>query len=82
MKTTVEIPDPVLDAARELARREGTTVKALIERGLRHEIAAGQAQVPFKLRNASFAGNGLRRDQADISWERLRELAYDVGGGQ
>lgn len=82
MKTTVEIPDPVLDAARELARHQGTTVKALIERGLRHEIAVGQEQVPFKLRNASFAGKGLRQDQSDVSWERLRDLAYDVGDGQ
>lgn len=82
MKTTVEIPDPVLDAARELARRKGTTVKALIERGLRHEIAAGQEQVSFKLRKASFAGNGLRQDQPDVSWERLRERAYDQRGRQ
>jgi len=77
MKTTVEIPDPVLDAARELARRDGTTVKALIEKGLRREIAAREEQAPFKLRKASFAGNGLRQDQADVSWARLRELAYE-----
>lgn len=82
MKTTVEIPDPVLDAARELARREGTTVKALIERGLRREIAVGQEPVAFKLRKASFNGNGLRKDQRDVSWERLREIAYDERGRQ
>ncbi len=77
MKTTVEIPDPVLDAARALARREGTTVKALIERGLRRELEAAESGRRFELRRASFRGNGLRDDQPDISWERLRELAYE-----
>ena len=31
MKTTVEIPDQLLDEARRLASREGTTLRALIE---------------------------------------------------
>ena len=80
MKTTVEIPDPVLDAARELARREGITVKALIERGLRRELEAADSRRQFKLRRASFRGKGLREDQPDVSWERLRELAYEDRG--
>lgn len=77
MKTTVEIPDPVLDAARALARREGTTVKALIERGLRRELAVAESPLPFKLRRASFQGNGLRADQPGVGWDRLRELSYE-----
>jgi hypothetical protein len=77
MKTTVEIPDPVLDAARDLARREGTTLKALIERGLRRELEEAEAGGRFRLRRASFRGKGLRDDQPDVSWERLRELAYE-----
>jgi hypothetical protein len=35
MKTTVEISDGLLDEARRLAAREATTVRALIEAGLR-----------------------------------------------
>lgn len=80
MKTTVEIPDPVLDAARELARREGITVKALIERGLRRELEEAEAGHRFQLRRASFRGKGLREDQPGVSWERLRELAYEDQG--
>ena len=40
MKKTVEISDNVLEEAKRLAAREGTTVKALIEQGLRQIISA------------------------------------------
>lgn len=77
MKTTVEISDSVLSAARDLARRERTTVKALIERGLRHELAEAERKPEFQLRRATFGGNGLRSDSPDLRWDRLRELAYE-----
>lgn len=77
MKTTVEISDAVLNAARELARREKTTVKALVERGLRRELAHAERETGFKLRRASFGGRGLRTDVPGVRWERLRELAYE-----
>ena len=77
MKTTVEISDAVLAAARELARREQTTVKALIERGLRREVAEAEKRSEFQLRRATFGGRGLRKDNPDARWDRLRELAYE-----
>src|SRR3989304_1448903 len=39
MKTTVEIADSLLEMARKLASREGTTVRALVEEGLRRGLA-------------------------------------------
>ncbi len=77
MKTTVEISDAVLSAARELARRDGTTVRALIERGLRRELADAERRADFRLRRASFGGDGLRTDVSGVRWDRLRELAYE-----
>jgi len=38
MKTTLDIPEPLLRDARMLAAREGTTLKALVEQGLRQIV--------------------------------------------
>ena len=43
MKTTVEIQDELLIEAKKHAAEHRTTVRALIENGLRHELG-GQAQ--------------------------------------
>ena len=60
MKTTVEIPDALLAAARKLAAKNGTTVRALIEEGLRRVVETRRAGGPFKLRDRSSASGGLR----------------------
>ncbi len=80
MKTTIEIADPLLREARKLAAREGLTLRAMVERGLQNEIAEGRNGAPFKLRRASFKGNGLRPELRDASWDRLRDLAYQDRG--
>jgi hypothetical protein len=64
MKTTVEISDPLLREVRELAAREGVTLRTLVERGLHRVIADTQRHAPFKLRRASFRGRGCRRSSA------------------
>lgn len=80
MKTTVEIADPLLNKARRRAAREGTTVRALIERGLRHVLADEGAAGTFTLRDASFRGHGLQAGVRNLTWEQLRDLAYEGRG--
>ena len=63
MKTTVEIPDPLLREIRKLAAREGVTLRALVERGLHRVVADSKERPAFKLRRASFKGNGLHSAQ-------------------
>ena len=81
MKTTVEISDPLLNAARALAAREGVTLRTLVERGLRRVVSETKRPAPFKLRRASFKGKGLRTEFQGASWERLRERVYEGRGG-
>jgi hypothetical protein len=81
MKTTIDLADPLLKEAREVARRDGTTVRALVEQGLRLAIAQRRRNAAFKLRDASFNGGGLRPEVEGASWDRIRELAYEGRGG-
>jgi hypothetical protein len=81
MKTTVEIHEPLLGEARRLAAREGTTLRALIEEGLRRIVAERKRSATFRLRNATFKGTGLQPGAAGSSWDRLREMAYEGRGG-
>ena len=81
MKTTIEISDPLLEKAKRIAAREGTTVRALVERGLRRVIEERTPRRAFRLRKANFKGRGLRPDVADLGWQRIRELACEGHGG-
>lgn len=81
MKTTIQIPDSLLEEARKLAHREHTTLKALIEQGLRRIIAEQQRRHRFRLRKATFKGQGLSPHLKGASWEQIRELSYEGRGG-
>jgi hypothetical protein len=80
MKTTVEISDSLLREARELAAREGITLRTLVERGLHRVISDTQRGAPFKLRRASFKGKGRQAELSEASWETLRDIAYKRRG--
>lgn len=79
MKTTVDIADPILREARKLASREGTTLRALVEEGLRRILAEKKRTSPFRLRLVTFRGRGLRPELRDASWDEIRELSYERG---
>ena len=80
MKTTVHISDALLEDARKLAAKEHTTIRSLVEEGLRKVIAERRRTGGFRLRNASFNGQGLQSHVADASWERIRDMSYEGHG--
>jgi hypothetical protein len=81
MKTTVEIPDALLEEVRRLAARERTTVRALIEEGLRKTLESRRRDGDaFRLRLVTFRGDGLQPHVQEGGWERLRDLAYEGRG--
>jgi Bacterial antitoxin of type II TA system, VapB len=81
MKTTVEIPETLLDEARKLASHQGTTLRALVEEGLRRIIAERRHAGAFRLRQATFKGTGLQAGVSGAPWERIRDMAYEGRGG-
>ena len=76
MKTTVEISDAIGRQARHWAAREGTTLRALIEEGLRRVLDERDRAHAFRLRKATVGGQGLNPDLHDTNWDAIRELSY------
>ena len=76
MKTTIDVPGPLLESARRMAAGEGTTLKALLESGLREVLRSRERGDSFDLREAGFRGNGLQPSAEELSWNEIRELAY------
>jgi Bacterial antitoxin of type II TA system, VapB len=81
VKTTLDIPDPLLREARKIALREHTTLRALVEQGLRKIIAERKATRPFRLRRVTFKGQGLVPELDWNDWDKIRDLAYEGRGG-
>jgi hypothetical protein len=80
MKTTVEISDALAREAKAVARRERTTLRALIEAGLRQALRERRRASAFRLRDASFGGRGIRPEFAG-DFEAVRAAAYEGRGG-
>lgn len=80
MKTTIQIPDSLFEEARRLAEREHTTLKALVEQGLRRTLAERKKRRAFRLRKVTFKGRGLQAPVAGASWEQIRDLSYEGRG--
>lgn len=78
MKTTVDLPDDLLERSKAVARRENSTLKALIEEGLRlalrERARARKRTVPFSVQ--PFHGDGLSPEFTDAGWERVRDEIY------
>jgi hypothetical protein len=80
MKTTIDLSDAVLRSAKAAAAREGTTVKALVEEGLRRVLAERAKRPKFRLRRVTFRGTGLQEGAREGGWERIRDLIYEGHG--
>jgi len=78
MKTTVEISDGLLAEAKSLAAAESTTLRELIEQGLRSVVGNSQRMKrPFRLRDGSVGGRGMSRR---MTWDEIRGEIYKGRG--
>jgi hypothetical protein len=81
MKTTVELPDPLLKEVKAIAAREGTTLRVLLEEGLRDVVRRRKRTRRFRLRNTTVRGKGLQPGVDLSNWEQIRSLIYEGRGG-
>ena len=79
MKTTIHIADSLFDEAKKVAQQERTTLRALVEEGLRKVLRERGERLPggFKLRPASFKGQGLNPGLEGAEWARILDISYE-----
>ncbi len=72
MKTTIEIADSLLTEAKELAKTQGTTLRALVEEGLRQVLEERGRESSFRITRATFKGRGLQANVEEGVWRPAR----------
>jgi N-acyl-D-aspartate/D-glutamate deacylase len=81
MKTTLEISDDLFARTREVARREGMTLRGLVEEGLRAALARRERKAaPYQWPDLSVDGEGLSPEISEGSWEAIRDRIYTGRG--
>lgn len=81
MKTTIDIADNIMERSRQLARREKSTFRDLVEEGLLLVIDRRTNEKKSKIKPVTVKGNGLTDAFANASWSQIRQAAYEGHGG-
>lgn len=81
MKTTIDIADPLFQKVRQLAERENTTFRAMVEEGLRWVVEKKSHETaPFRLGHLKTQGGGLTPEFQNGGWEKIRDEIYQDRG--
>ncbi len=74
MKTTIELSDALFHSAKSLPSKSQTTMRALVEEGLRRVLndAQAKAKPAFKLQDASVSG-GKMLISDPRQWQQLED---------
>ena len=80
MKTTIELPDELIEQARRVAQQEGGTLRALVEEGLQRSLEARRKEVRRQLDFPSYGGSGLTDEFHGAPWSRIRDEIYREHG--
>jgi len=76
VKTTIEIPDPILERAKRHARRTGRPLRALVEEGLRLVLEAEAGRERYRLADRSVGKRKGPNPLEALTWPELRDEIY------
>lgn len=74
MKTTIEVPDALAEAAKQLAHEQGTTLRDLVVTGLRREVGRRSTMPTVDFVFPSVDGEGLA-----VEWSPAQVIAASYG---
>ncbi len=77
MKTTVDIADDVLLRAKAFAEESETTLRRLIEEGLRRVLDQAESPESGQIEWVTFKGKGLQPEFRDKGWDSIRDAIYN-----
>lgn len=76
MKTTIEIADALFAEAKVEAQRRGTSMRSLVEEGLRRLLEERGVQQPYVLEDRSVGGGVMRPEYLAGGHDALLAAAY------
>jgi hypothetical protein len=76
VKTTIDIADDLLRRSQQLAKREGSTLRAVLEEGLRLVLNERQTSGSRPFRFPTFGKDGLNAEFGEADWEKIRTAIY------
>ncbi len=77
IKTTIDIADALLEAAKKRARDENCTLRQLVEDGLR-KVLEETPKTPFRMREIEPLHGELQPGITYGDWETLRDIIYGL----
>lgn len=80
MKTTIDIADDLLLRAKQEAKASQTTLRSLIEAGLREILGRSSASKQKPVEPVTYRGEGLQPEFKGKGWDAMREAIYGNTG--
>jgi len=82
MKTTVELSDALLADFKAEAKKEGASMRELMETALRAWLEQKRASTTeYRFQNHPFDGRGVQEGIDEGSWDQVRGVIYEGRGG-
>ncbi len=77
MKTTIDITDDLAIKAKELAAKGGTTLRAVVEQGIRMALEDERLVQRYQLPDRSVQGRGLQPEFQNKPWSDILGAAHE-----